>query len=222
MKLTNYELQPYRIWYEYLQTALNDDDYVNKVNKDYYKEWHLTQVKTKTFNQWIKTHEHLFTQSDNSQIKLYEGKRTPNTLLVEIPVSFDVQDIQRDIGKVVKGKVAKKQTHKRYKIQTNRPLQTAPLDYFRWAYEFKQQGYKLEAVWDKVNQKQIDRQKKVAKRVKNYLLTGKGIRKRALSSGGFAKVDKNKAVLISRNVKKANNILTNVCKGIFPGSYSDH
>ena len=223
MKLSNKELQPYRIWFEYLQTALNDKNFLNKVNKDYYKEWHLNQVKTKTFNQWIKTHEHLFTQSDNSQIKLYEGKRTPNTLLVEIPVSFNVQKIQRDIGKAVKGKVAKTQTHQRFKIQTNRPLQTAPLDYFRWAYEFKQSGkLKLEEIWDKVNQKVIDRQKKVAKRVERYLKTGKGIRKRALSSGGFTKTDKNKAVLISRNIKKARNIFNNVCKGVFPGNYSDH
>ena len=223
MKLSNKEIQPYRIWYEYLQTALNDKSFSNKVNKNFYKDWHLNLVKKQKFNQWIKSHEHLFTQSDSSEIKLFEGKRTPNTLLVEIPVSFNVQRIQRDIGKAVKGKVAKAQTHQRFKIQTNRPLQTAPLDYFRWAYEYKQSGkLKLEEIWTKVNQKQIDRQKKVAKRVERYLKTGKGIRKRALSTGGFAKVDKNKAVLISRNIKKAQNILINVCKGVFPGNYSDH
>ena len=223
MKLSFKEVQPYRIWYEYLQTALNDKSFSNKVDKKYYKDWHLNLVKKQKFNQWIKSHEHLFTQSDKSEIKLFEGKRTPNTLLVEIPVSFNVQRIQRDIGKAVKGKVAKAQTHQRFKIQTNRPLQTAPLDYFRWAYEYKQSGkLKLEEIWTKVNQKQIDRQKKVAKRVERYLKTGKGIRKRALSTGGFTKTDKNKAVLISRNIKKAQNILTNVCKGVFPGNYSDH
>ena len=223
MKLSFKEVQPYRIWYEYLQTALNDKSFSNKVDKNYYKDWHLNLVKKQKFNQWIKSHEHLFTQSDNSEIKLFEGKRTPNTLLVEIPVSFNVQRIQRDIGKAVKGKVAKAQTHQRFKIQTNRPLQTAPLDYFRWAYEYKQSGkLKLEEIWTKVNQKQIDRQKKVAKRVEKFLKTGKGIRKRALSTGGFTKTDKNKAVLISRNIKKAQNILINVCKGVFPGNYSDH
>ena len=41
-----------------------------------------------------------------------------------------------------------------------------------------------------INQKQIDRQKKVAKRVERFLKTGKGIRKRALSTGGFTKTDK--------------------------------
>ena len=223
MKLSNKEIQPYRIWYEYLQTALNNKSFSNKVNKNYYKDWHLNLVKKQKFNQWIKSHEHLFTQSDKSEIKLFEGKRTPNTILVEIPVSFNVQRIQREVGKAVKGRVAKTQSNIRFKIQTNRPLQTAPLDYFRWAYEYKQSGkLKLEEIWTKVNQKQIDRQKKVAKRVERYLKTGKGIRKRALSTGGFAKVDKNKAVLISRNIKKAQNILINVCKGVFPGNYSDH
>ena len=223
MKLSNKEIQPYRIWYEYLQTALNNKSFSNKVNKNYYKDWHLNLVKKQKFNQWIKSHEHLFTQSDKSEIKLFEGKRTPNTILVEIPVSFNVQRIQREVGKAVKGRVAKTQSNIRFKIQTNRPLQTAPLDYFRWAYEYKQSGkYKLEEIWEKVNQKQIARQKKVAKRVERFLKTGKGIRKRALSTGGFTKTDKNKAVLISRNIKKAQNILTNVCKGVFPGNYSDH
>ena len=223
MKLSNKEIQPYRIWYEYLQTALNDKSFSNKVNKNFYKDWHLNLVKKQKFNQWIKSHEHLFTQSDKAEIKLFEGKRTPNTILVEIPVSFNVQRIQREVGKAVKGRVAKTQSNIRFKIQTNRPLQTAPLDYFRWAYEYKQSGkYKLEEIWEKVNQKQIDRQKKVAKRVERFLKTGKGIRKRALSTGGFTKTDKNKAVLISRNIKKAQNILINVCKGVFPGNYSDH
>jgi len=245
MKLSNKEIQPYRIWFEYLQTALNDKNFSNKVNKNYYKDWNLKLISSKytlkkrkkisgklekrfrkvdyPFDKWIEKHEHLFTQSDNSQIKLFGGKRTPNTILVEIPISFNVQRIQKDIGKAVKGNVAKSQTHQRFKIQTNRPLQTAPLDYFRWAYEFKQSGkLKLEEIWDKVNQKQIDRQKNVSKRVERYLKTGKGIRKRALSSGGFTKTDKNKAVLISRNIKKARNIFNNVCKGVFPGNYSDH
>ena len=223
MKLSNKEIQPYRIWYEYLQTALNDKSFSNKVNKNFYKDWHLNLVKKQKFNQWIKSHEHLFTQSDNSEIKLFEGKRTPNTLLVEIPVSFNVQRIQREVGKAVKGRVAKTQSNIRFKIQTNRPLQTAPLDYFRWAYEYKQSGkYKLEEIWEKVNQKQIDRQKKVAKRVEKFLKTGKGIRKRTLSGGLSEKVEKNKAILISRNIKKAQNILSNVCKGVFPGQYSDH
>ncbi len=41
------EIQPYRCWYEYLQHSLNDSELSKKVNKTYYKDWHLNQVKTK-------------------------------------------------------------------------------------------------------------------------------------------------------------------------------
>ena len=149
MKLTNYELQPYRIWYEYLQTALNDDDYGNKVNKDYYKEWHLTQVKTKTFNQWIQTHERLFMNEEVQEIRLLGGKRTPNTVAVEIPINFNVQKIQKEIGKAVKGLVAKQQANQRFKLHIKRPLQSAPLDWFHWAYQYHAQNkYSVQFVFN--------------------------------------------------------------------------
>jgi len=48
------------------------------------------------------------------------------------------------------------------------------------------------------------------------------IKKRALSSGSSNKESKDKAILISRNIKKAKRILDNVCKGIFPGEYAIH
>ena len=51
MKLSNKEIQPYRIWYQYLQTALNDEKYSEKVDRKYYKDWHLNLVKKLTFNQ---------------------------------------------------------------------------------------------------------------------------------------------------------------------------
>ena len=103
MKLKFKEIQPYRCWYEYLQYTLNDSELSKKVNKTYYKDWHLNQVKTKTFNQWIKTHEHLFMNEQQQEIKLFKGQRTPNTVAVEIPINYTVQRIQNEIGKAVIG-----------------------------------------------------------------------------------------------------------------------
>ena len=222
MELSNKELSPYRIWFEYLQTALNDEVLTNKINKDYYRSWHLNEVKRKTFNQWIKEHERLFVDKP-PQIKLYQGKRTPNTLLVEIPNSLNVQEIQKGIGQAIKGMVAKTDPNQRFKIVISRPLQSMPLDHFHWAWQFKRKGkHTLNEIWELVNQKQIDRQKKVAKRVESFKKTGKGIRQRNLSASNTPKDQKNKSILISRNIKKAQKILDNVCKGIFPGQYSDH
>ena len=36
------------------------------------------------------------------------------------------------------------------------------------------------------------------------------------------KTARNKAIIISRNINKAKKIMTNVCKGVFPGNYSDN
>ena len=59
MRFNQKTIQPYRIWYEYLQTALNDKDYSNKINQKYYKDWHLNLVKKLKFNQWYQTHKEL-------------------------------------------------------------------------------------------------------------------------------------------------------------------
>ena len=218
MELTFKELQPYRLWYQYLQTALNDPELSRKVSQSYYKEWNLNQVKTKTFNQWIKTHEKLFMNEQGTQaIRLLGNKRTPNTVAVEIPINFNVQRIQNEIGKAVKGLVAKQQANQRFKLKIKRPLQSAPLDWFHWAYQYHAQNkYSLEEIWHLVNDKQEKRQVKVKKRSNARSL------QRNLPAGDDIKANRQRAVLISRNVNKAKKILNNVCKGQFPGDYSDH
>ena len=223
MELSFKELQPYRIWFEYLQTALNDSKLSKKVSQSYYKEWHLNQVKTKTFNQWIKTHERLFTNEVEQKIRLLKGQRTPNTVAVEIPVNFNVQRIQKEIGKAVKGLVAKSQTNQRYKLHLNRPFQSKPFDWFHWAYLFSlekkpdgKRKYTNDEIWELVNAKQEKRQVKVKKRSNARRL------QRNLSTSHAKRIERSKQILISRNITKATKILNNVCKGIFPGHYSDH
>ena len=132
MKLTFGEQQPIRLWFEYLKVCLNDKDLSKKVNRSFYKDWQLDLVKIQNFNKWIRTHEYLFTKKFESKINLFNGKTTPNTLLVEIPLDYTVQKIQRDIGKVVKGRIAQKQTNQQFQITSNQKnLKIAPFDYFR-------------------------------------------------------------------------------------------
>ena len=64
--------------------------------------------------------------------------------------------------------------------------------------------------------KQEKRQVKVKKRSNARSL------QRNLPAGDDIKANRQRAVLISRNVNKAKKILNNVCKGQFPGDYSDH
>ena len=229
--------QPYRLWFQYLQECLIDDEYSNKVNKDFYKSWHLNKVKTQKFDVWFKDHQHLFDEYEN-EIRLYNGKRTPNTILVEIPTNFNVHKIQRTIGEVVKGKLNKSNAN--FSITANRSLQIAPFDYFLWCYQWRKLNkYKvrggLELIWNKLDEKVKQRQHRYRKAIETYRKTGKGkIRLRTVSGEPSDKVKiegsdnygsgtvSGRTVIVSRNISKAKKILNNVCKGVFPGQYSDH
>lgn len=238
MKLTFGEQQPIRLWFEYLKVCLNDKDLTKKVNRNFYKEWHLDLVKTTKFDKWLRTHEHLFTKEFESKISLFNGKKTQNTLLVEIPLDYTVQKIQRDIGKIVKGKIAQKQTNQRFKITAEQKnLKIAPFDYFRYAWQIKRRWQlrnvkiKLENIWHLVNFIIKKRQSKIKPWLLDYesidKVTGKTvikkafIRRRKLSDKHQkTKSYNSKAVVMANNVRKAQNILDNVCNGIFPGNYS--
>jgi hypothetical protein len=237
MKLNMKEIQPYRCWYEYLQHSLNDSELSKKVNKTYYKDWHLNQVKTKSFNQWIKTHEHLFVNKEVQSIKLFENKRTPNTVAVEIPINYTVQRIQNEIGKIVKGLVAKQQASNRFKLNIKRSFQSRHFDWFLWAYALhKKDKYTLDEIFDLLEAKQDKRQVKVKKRsnarnmIRNVPKGTQEYYQKKRSDGSIdtmagtkrTSASRQNAVYISRNVAKARKILNNVCKGQFPGVYSDH
>ena len=209
MKLSFGERQPYRIWFDYLKTCLNDESLSKKVDRKFYKDWHLTSVKTQKFDTWYKSHEHLFVDT-TTQMKISTGTKSSNSILLEIPVNYSITKVQREVGKVLENKLNKRLS--KFTITSNRPLVLPPLDYFLYAWELKHSDkkLKLEEIWKKVNERIKQRQERVSK------LVGKGkLRKRALASG-------NKAIIISRNINKAQKILENVCKGIFTGNYSDN
>ena len=43
-----------------------------------------------------------------------------------------------------------------------------------------------------------------------------------MTSGRASGTVSGRTVIISRNISKCKKILDNVCKGVFPGQYSDH
>jgi hypothetical protein len=216
MSFTFGEKQPFRIWFDYLKTCLNDNYLNKKINRDFYKEWDLKSIKSEKFDTWFSKHEHLFTDTKN-EIKIKGEKNTPNTICVEIPINYTVTEVQNKIGKVIKDKINKKSS--KFKITSNRSLILPPFDYFLYAWKIKKSkiDLSLEEVWEKVDQRILDRQKKVSK-----LISKNKLKKRWLMGKPFNSEARNKAVLISRNIKKADRILLNVCSGIFPGEYSDN
>ena len=213
MKLSFGERQPYRIWFDYLKTCLNDESLSKKVDRNFYKDWHLSSVKTQKFDKWYKTHEHLFTDITTT-MKISSGTKSSNSILLEVPLNYSITKVQREVGKVLENKLNKRLS--KFTITSNRALILPPLDYFLYAWKLRHSNkdIKLAELWTKVQEYILKRQGKVSK------LVGKGkLRRRALMSGDS---NERKAILITRNINKAQKILENVCKGIFTGNYADN
>ena len=215
------ELQPYRVWYQYLQTCLNDNVLSKKVDKEYYKNWNLNLVKTTKFDKWFKSHQHLFVAKGKA--KIVNKKTNDESILLEIPQFYPISKIQKELPQILKGKVIEtKLTH------NLRNINTPALDSFHYAWKFKKKysKKKLEDIWklcdDLINKRQS--------KVKTLVAKGKLRQRQQQGYGREAQTNKsmklvqskNKAIMISRNILKAQKILQNVCIGQFPGHYSDH
>ena len=213
MKLSFGERQPFRIWFDYLKICLNDESLSKKIDRKFYKDWHLTSVKTQKFDTWYKSHEHLFVDT-TTQMKISSGTKSSNSILLEVPLNYSITKVQREVGKVLENKLNKRLS--KFTITSNRALILPPLDYFLYAWKLRHSNkeIKLAELWTKVQEHIQKRQGKVSKLVKNRKL-----RSRALQSGDS---NERKAILISRNINKAQKILENVCKGIFTGNYADN
>ena len=211
------ELQPYRVWFDYLKICLNDESLSKKVDREYYKSWNLSEIKNSKFDKWFKTHSSLFTSKGT--IKIVNKITNSQAITLEIPTNFKIKEIQRTIPKILEGKV-NKSTSRFILTHQRKHIKTIALDSFLIAWKFKQKNKdkKLEEIWELTNNKIDERQSKV----KTLLQKGKLRRRKLQGIGSGIKSFKNKSVIISRNILKASKILENVCKGNFPGEYSDN
>ena len=204
-KIKKKSRQPYRLWFEFLKTALN---FGMKVDRDFYKSWHLNQVKTLTFDKWFKTHSHLFDDYE-MDIEIFKGKRRANTILVEIPKNYSVHKIQKEIGSRVSKYI--NQPNAKFAIKSKQPLRISAFDYMLWSWQLRQlPKYQvrggLAEIWGALDKKVLASRSQTVKSTK--------VKRRRLQGEEF------KAITISKNIRKADRILKNVCKGQFPGEYS--
>jgi hypothetical protein len=217
MKLTFGEKQPYRVWYQYLQTCLNDKELSKKVNRTFYKEWHLNRVKTEKFDKWLKDHEHLFVDSE-TQMRIFKGTRKPNTVLLEVPLNYSITQAQRELGKVLDDKLNKRLS--KYAVTSTRGLLLPQLDYYLYMWQTKakhKDNITSEEIWGIVYEYVQTRQAKVRTLVKQGKLRGRFLMGEITHD---KKYNINKGVMISKNLRKCNRILNNVCNGTFPGDFA--
>ena len=221
------ELQPYRVWYQYLQTCLNDKVLSKKVDKEYYKNWNLNLVKTTKFDKWFKTHQHLFVSKDKA--KVVDKKTNNESILLEIPQFYPISKIQKELPQILKGKIiGTRLTH------NLRNINTPALDSFHYAWKFKKKypKKKLVDIWKLCDDKITKRQNTIVGKISIKKLVEQGKLRQRKQQGnpysaqtgksGKGIKPQNKSIMISRNILKAQKILQNVCIGQFPGQYSDH
>ena len=219
------ELQPYRVWFDYLKTCLLDEKLNKKIDKEYYKSWNLSEIKNSKFDKWFKTHSSLFTSKGT--IKIVSKVSNPQAITLEIPTNFKIKEIQREIPRILKDKV-NKSTSRCVLTHQRKHIKTIALDSFLIAWKFKQKNKdkRLEDIWELTNEEINKRQSKVKKllqkgKLRRRILMGVGSSNKefGLKSGKIQKLQ-NKSVMISKNILKASKILENVCNGSFPGEYS--
>ena len=219
------ELQPYRVWFDYLKTCLLDEKLNKKIDKEYYKSWNLSEIKNSKFDKWFKTHSSLFTSKGT--IKIVSKVSNPQAITIEIPTNFKIKEIQREIPKLLKDKV-NKSTSRFVLTHQRKHIKTIALDSFLIAWKFKQKNKdkRLEDIWELTNEEINKRQSKVKTllqkgKLRRRILMGVGSSNKefGLKSGKIQKLQ-NKSVMISKNILKASKILENGCNGSFPGEYS--
>ena len=91
--------QNIRIWFNYLQTAIK---YKFVVDKEYYRAWHLPQVRTLKFDKWYSSHKHLFSN------KNYVSVRVLDSLSVEDAFKQVKKQLIKKVGKSVPFQITNK------------------------------------------------------------------------------------------------------------------
>jgi len=76
--------QNIRVWFNYLQTAIKWNGKIDPnsktkevfnfpINKEYYRAWHLTQVRTLKFDKWYVTHKYLFLDKNYISVRVLDS-----------------------------------------------------------------------------------------------------------------------------------------------------
>jgi len=223
--------QPYRLWYQYLQTCLNNKKYNKLIDKDFYRSWNLSEVKTDKFDKWFKTHSHLFKDYDHKMSvikttkiqnndKFIAIKNNDDFINIEIPKNYSVKRVNREMGALIKDKL--NQSTAKFKIMSNRPLQQIHVfDYYLWTWLERNNPKKK---YDSINPKTKHvstrigglrdiasvMYKKIEKREQNRPKNMKHKRRRPNSFD---------EILVSKYIRCGEDILMNVTQGVFPGTY---
>ena len=186
--------QNIRIWFNYLQTAIK---HKFVINKEYYRAWHLPQVRTLKFDKWYSSHKHLFTN------KKYVSVRVLDSLSVEDALKEVKKQLINKVGKTSQFQI----TNKRFRY-----LQVD--DYLKCFKLRKEKNLTYQEIGEKLDR---DYQKKQKLYVKSSKMIKRKFTKKKIDE--YHSTDEVLLQIVRRKVLNAKTILENTAKGKFTGKY---
>jgi len=202
--------QNIRVWFNYLKIAIEKK---YEINKEYYRAWHLPQVRTLSFDKWWKTHKQLFVHKQFINLRV----------LNELTLNQAMQEVKKQlIGKVDQKSnfhISSKKFHyqavddflKCWKLRqtlvySKRFKEMRPMSYLNIAHKIRYDYIKKAPLYeDKIVE---------GKKVKSKLL------KRNFKA--ITKIQSQRANVLHSVKKRVNNaekIIINTAKGQFTGKY---
>ena len=181
-----------RVWFDYLKLAIQQK---MKIDRSFYRKWHLDIIKETKFNDWWKEHEHLFT------IKKYHT--------IRIDTSLSMKEALKQAKEKLEGNVDKSSE---FQISSDRFRYVEVDDYLK-VYKRRLKGDTHQIIAFDIEREYLKKEEKYKK--------NKGLLLRKMQRVGHEiKSDEKNVIRKSiRRVNKAKTILKNVSKGVFPGKY---
>ena len=213
-----------RVWFGYLQTALNwngklgfgkSSKFQFQVNKEYYRAWHLNQVRTLKFDKWWKNHEHLFSDKNYVSVRVLD--------------SLSVEDAFKQVKKQLINKVGKTKafqiTNSRFRylqvddyLKCFRGRNEKGLSYYKIGIRMLKDYHKKELLYSKSTK--LLKRKFTNKTLEKWLLDNTYATEFAETSKARTYGNRHKLLtVVRRKVLNAEKILENTAKGQFTGKY---
>ena len=186
--------QNIRIWFNYLQTAIK---YKYVINKEYYRAWHLPQVRTLKFDKWYSSHKHLFAD------KNYVSVRVLDSLSVEDALKEVKKQLIKKVGKSVPFQITNKRFNYR-KVD----------DYLKCFKLRNEKSLYYEEVGEKIDS---DYRKKQKLYTKSSKMIKRKFTKKKIDE--YHSTDEVLLQIVRRKVLNAEMIIKNTAKGQFTGKY---
>jgi hypothetical protein len=213
-----YDKRVYRLWFEFLKRAYQDDSV--SVDENFYGDWGDV-LNTKASDWWEEHWKDLFAEEE-STAKILLGNEAPLTphsakLYLEVPINKPLNNVLNEIKELIKPSFEMVKTGRKRIYPSTARFQVTQgaeidIDSFRMmlrCYHIKTQGIRTKDIPNKVRERILKIQERQRREGR-----------REATAGIFASEDNeslNRSV--QRYIQRANRIIKNVANGDFPGSY---